>query len=167
MSRPDSNPDALSEAADPVATKVRAAGANLYTEVRGSGHPVLIVGAADEDAEVYRGIAERLASSFEVVTYDRRGTGRSSREGWPSTSARHADDAATLIEKLDLQGVTVLGASAGAIVALRLALRHPGPLGVVLCFEPGLFGVATVETPFVQPLNAPSRSTSASIPTTG
>ena len=35
--------------------------------------------------------------------------------------------------------MTVLGASAGGIVALRLALRHPDLVRNVLCFEPGIF----------------------------
>jgi pimeloyl-ACP methyl ester carboxylesterase len=97
------------------------------------------VGAADEDAEIYRGIAERLADSSTVVTYDRRGTRRSGSRGWPSDSARHADDAAALISKLGLDHVTVFGASAGGIVALSLALRHPERLKTALCYEPGIF----------------------------
>lgn len=133
------NPDALVGAAEPVATYVDVGGAVVYAEVRGSGEPVLIVGAADEDAEIYRGIAERLAGSCTVVTYDRRGTGRSGRSDWPSDSIRHADDAAALIRSLNLEGATVLGASAGGVVSLRLALSHPELLKTVLCYEPGVF----------------------------
>jgi pimeloyl-ACP methyl ester carboxylesterase len=136
------NPDVLAGAAEPVVRYVDVGQGDLYTEVRGSGEPVLIVGAADEDAEIYRGIAERLAGSNTVVTYDRRGTGRSDKSGWPSDSVRHADDAAALIESLDFSGVTVLGASAGGVVALRLALRRPELLKTVLCFEPGIFHIA-------------------------
>ncbi len=136
------NPDALADAPEPVVRRVVVEGATLYTEVRGSGRPVLIVGAADEDAEIYRGVAERLADRCRVVTYDRRGTGRSDDSDWPSDSARHADDAAAVIEKLNLEGATVLGASAGGVVALRLALRHPEHVKTVLCFEPGVFHAA-------------------------
>ncbi|CAN5867574.1 hypothetical protein BH23ACT4_BH23ACT4_14710 [soil metagenome] len=136
------NPDALLGAAKPTIERIEIEGARIYTEVRGSGDPVLLIGAADEDAEIYREIAERLAVSNTVVTYDRRGSGRSDRSNWPSESARHADDAAALIRNLDLSDVVVLGASAGGIVALRLALLHPAPLKAVLSFEPGIFGVA-------------------------
>lgn len=139
MEQSDANPDALDGAAVPLAGYMDVAGASLYTEVRGSGEPVLIVGAADEDAEIYRGIAERVAGDCRVLTYDRRGTGRSGSSGWPSDSIRHADDAAALIESLDLVGATVLGVSAGGVVALRLALRRPELLRTVLCFEPGVF----------------------------
>jgi pimeloyl-ACP methyl ester carboxylesterase len=136
------NPDALVGAAEPTMKRLEIEGARIYTEIRGSGDPVLLIGAADEDAEMYRGIAERLAVFHTVVTYDRRGTGRSDRANWPSDSARHADDAAALITSLNLSDVVVLGASAGGIVALRLALLHPKPLKAVLSFEPGIFGVA-------------------------
>jgi pimeloyl-ACP methyl ester carboxylesterase len=136
------NPDALVGAPEPTIKRLEVEGARVYTEVRGSGDPVLLIGAADEDAEIYRGIAERLAVSNTVVTYDRRGTGRSDRANWPTDSARHADDAAALIRSLNLSDVVVLGASAGGIVALRLALRHPKPLKAVLSFEPGIFGIA-------------------------
>ena len=100
---------------------------------------MLFIGAADEDAEFYRGIADRLASGCRVVTYDRRGTRRSGREGWPSGSARHADDAADLISSLGMEDVTVLGASAGGLVALGLGLRHPDLVKTVLCSNPGCF----------------------------
>lgn len=138
----DVNPDALLGAAEPTVKRIEVEGARIYTEVRGSGDPVLLIGAADEDAEVYRGIAERLAEFNTVVTYDRRGSRRSDRANWPTDSARHADDAAALITSLNLRDVVVLGASAGGIVALRLALRHPKPLKAVLCYEPGIFGIA-------------------------
>ena len=138
----DMNPDALLGAADPIVRWIEVEGAPIYTEVRGSGDAVLLIGAADEDAEVYRGIAERLAGFHTVVTYDRRGTGRSTRSDWPADSARHADDAAALIASLKLRDVVVLGASAGGIVAVRLALRHPDPLRAVLAFEPGVFAIA-------------------------
>lgn len=137
--RPDANPDTLGHAAEPVVGYVEVGKVELYYEMRGSGIPILIIGAADEDAEIYRGVAERLADTSTVVTYDRRGTRRSGSVAWPSDSGRHADDAEALIGSLGLEGVVVFGASAGGIVALRLALRHPTRLKTVLCYEPGIF----------------------------
>jgi pimeloyl-ACP methyl ester carboxylesterase len=138
----ESNPDVLADAPPPRVDLYWVAGTHLYAEVRGSGPPLLVVGAADEDAEFYRGIAERLADECTVVTYDRRGTRRSGRENWPGGgSVQHADDAAALLTELNLQEVTVLGASAGAIVSMQLVLRHPDLVRTAICFEPGLFGL--------------------------
>lgn len=139
MDTSDPNPDALQDGQESVGRQVSVGATVLYVEEQGSGPAVLLIGAADEDAEFYRGIADRLSSGCRVVTYDRRGTRRSGREGWPCDSARHADDAAGLIASLRLDDVTVLGASAGGVVALRLALRHPDLVRSVLCFEPGIF----------------------------
>ena len=46
------------------------------------------------------GQADALAAAgYEVVTYDRRGTGRSGRDDWPGRGAgQHADDAAALLD---------------------------------------------------------------------
>lgn len=132
-----SNPDALSHAAAPRIGRHPVNGTTLYAEVRGSGPAVLLIHAGGEDAEEWRPIAERL-TGFTVVTYDRRGTLRSGRDDWPGAgSAQHADDAAGLIDALGLVDVLVFGGSAGGIVALRLALRHPDLIRRALVFEPG------------------------------
>lgn len=134
------NPDAVPGTPPPRAGVLPVNGTGLYAEVRGSGPAVLLVGAADEDAEIFRGVAERLVGRT-VVTYDRRGTLRSGRDGWPGGgSGRHADDAAGLLEALGLGDVVVFGASAGGIVGLRLALRWPRLVRRALLFEPGYLG---------------------------
>lgn len=133
------NPDALPSAATPRIGTYGVNGIGLYAEVRGSGPPVLLIGAADEDAEVFRPVAERLPDHT-VVTYDRRGTLRSGRDDWPGAgSAQHADDAAGLLQALNLEGAVIFGASAGGIVALQTALRHPEVVDLALVFEPGYF----------------------------
>ena len=74
MTTSDRNPDALLDGQEPIVRQVSVGGTTLYVEEQGSGAAVLLIGAADEDAEFYRGIADRLASGCRVVTYDRRGT---------------------------------------------------------------------------------------------
>ncbi|HUF15711.1 MAG TPA: alpha/beta hydrolase [Acidimicrobiia bacterium] len=151
----DANPDLQEAAPQPEVEYVRVAGTTLYTEMRGSGPAVLVIGAADEDAEFYRGIADRLSDEFTVVTYDRRGTRRSGREDWPGGgSIQHADDAASLVTELRLAAVTVFGVSAGAIVALQLALRHAREIRTALCFEPGLFDMVPGGAEFRQRIEA-------------
>jgi pimeloyl-ACP methyl ester carboxylesterase len=169
------NPFALPGAPAPAAGWYDVNGCRLYAEVRGEGPPLLIIGAASDDAEMYRPIAEWLAgtaattgpaesapgsapisgpgsapisgpgstpdstpdSGFTVVTWDPRGTRRSSRDGWPCDSHTHAEDAAALLRRLGLAPAAVFGASAGGIIAVRLALRHPELVRQVLVYEPG------------------------------
>jgi pimeloyl-ACP methyl ester carboxylesterase len=136
------NPDALADVPRPSIGHYPVNGTRMYAEVRGSGPAVLLIGAADEDAEMWRPVAERL-SDRTVVTYDRRGTRRSGRDDWPGGgSAQHADDAAGLLRALGRDVAVVYGASAGGIVALQLALRHPNRVRRALIFEPGYFHLA-------------------------
>lgn len=132
-----SNPDADPAAPLPRIARQAVNGTTLYVEVRGSGPAILLIPGGAEDAEGWRVVAERLAGHT-VVTYDRRGTLRSGRDGWPGGgSAQHADDAAALLESLGLRDVIVFGGSSGGIVALQLALRHPALIRRALVYEPG------------------------------
>ena len=64
-------------------------GAELYHEVRGSGPPVLLIMGFTGDGGHFETLAELLADEFTVVTYDRRGNGRSPRPArWAKTSPR-------------------------------------------------------------------------------
>jgi len=138
LTESDPNPYSLPGAPPPVAGRYAVNGCRIYAEVRGAGPAVLIIGAASDDAEMFRPIVERL-SGFAVVTYDPRGTRRSDRHGWPCDSGRHADDAAALLRILGLAPAAIFSTSAGGIVAVQLALRHPSIVREVLVFEPGFF----------------------------
>ena len=102
-------------------------GAELYHEVRGDGPPVLMIMGMTGDAGHFETVAGLLADEFTVVSYDRRGNGRSPRPaGWATTSPQEqADDAAALLTALSLSPAAVYGSSAGANFALCLLLRHP------------------------------------------
>lgn len=115
---------------------------------------MLLIHAGGEDAEEWRPIAERLVG-FTVLSYDRRGTLRSGREDWPGAGSRqHADDAAELLHEVGLEHALVFGGSAGGIVALQLALRHPQLLRGVLVYEPGYFRMVPGGEDMQGPVNA-------------
>lgn len=86
-------------------------GIELHHEVRGAGPPILLIMGATGDGGHFERLAELLADEFTVVTYDRRGNGRSPRpQGWSQTSAEEqADDAAELIRALGLAPAAAFG----------------------------------------------------------
>jgi pimeloyl-ACP methyl ester carboxylesterase len=124
-------------------TTIAVNGTTLHVERRGTGDPLLLVHGGGEDAAMLAAQAESLAAAgYEVVTYDRRGTGESGRDDWPGGGAdQHADDAAGLIAVLGWTDPTVVGVSSGGVIALDLAVRHPGTAGRVLAWEPPAAGV--------------------------
>jgi pimeloyl-ACP methyl ester carboxylesterase len=112
-------------------------GADIYHEVRGEGIPVLFVPGAN-DAASFRPVAEALADTFTVVTFDLRGTSRSPRpEGWTQTSVGElAEDAAGLVNHLGLAPVVAFGTSAGGAIAVEMVLRHPELVRGVVVHDP-------------------------------
>lgn len=111
-------------------------GAELYYEVRGGGPPVLLIMGFTGDAGHFETLAGALASEFTVISYDRRGNGRSPRPpGWAATKPEEqADDAAALLAALGLSPAAVFGTSAGAVLhetALVKLFDDPGARGAV------------------------------------
>jgi pimeloyl-ACP methyl ester carboxylesterase len=122
---------------------VHANRSELYYELRGAGPPLLLIMGATGDGGVFERFADLLAEEFTVVTYDRRGNGRSPRPvGWDRTSPEEqADDAAALLHALDLAPAAVFGTSSGGIFALAMLLRHPQAVRAALLHEPALFAL--------------------------
>lgn len=94
--------------------KENSADIELYYEDRGTGRPVVLVhGWPLSGASWERQSAALLAAGYRVITYDRRGFGRSSQ---PSTGYDYdtmAGDTFRLIETLDLDDVALVGFSMG------------------------------------------------------
>lgn len=125
-----------------VATKIetlKVPGAHLYYEVRGSGPVLLMMPGGPADATAFRTIAGQLAQHYTVVTYDPRGLSRSKLDG-PLDDARivevYADDVHRLLAAVTKDKADVFASSGGAVIALRLAARHPEQLKTVVSHEP-------------------------------
>jgi pimeloyl-ACP methyl ester carboxylesterase len=56
-------------------------GAELYYDVCAAGPPVLLIMGFTGDAGHFETLASALASEFTVISYGRRGNGRSARPG--------------------------------------------------------------------------------------
>lgn len=112
-------------------------GTTLYYEQRGDGPPLLFISGATGDAGHWTDVADLLADEYTVISYDRRGNSRSPRPEDPTTSlAQQADDAAALLEALDLAPAVVYGNSAGALILTDLVVRRPDLLRGAVLHEP-------------------------------
>ncbi len=115
----------------------------LSYERTGSGPPLLaIMGMSGTRLSWGEPFLGSLRESFEVIAYDHRGVGESSRMEAPFTIADLARDATGLLDVLELDSAHVLGISMGGMVAQELALAHPErirtlALGCTYCGGPG------------------------------
>ncbi len=100
-------------------------GTPLSYEEMGRGEPLVLVHGSWGEGETWGFVVPGFAESFGVVTYDRRGHGRSS--GPPEDGTVHDDvaDLVALIEKLGIAPANIVANSYGACIALRLTVERP------------------------------------------
>src|SRR5436189_5239951 len=87
---------------------------DLYYEDHGKGSPVVLIhGWPLSGASWEKQTAALLAAGHRVITYDRRGFGRSSKPGVGYNYDTFAADLDALLSALDLTGVSLVGHSMG------------------------------------------------------
>jgi pimeloyl-ACP methyl ester carboxylesterase len=122
-----------------VAEQFPVPGAQLYTETRGAGPLLLFIVGGNGDPAGFSRVADRLAGTFTVVTYARRGFARSPVDGPVDDANRVAtdvEDAAALICRHGGGPACMFGSSSGAIVTLDLVARHPDLVRTAVVHEP-------------------------------
>ena len=113
---------------------IRSDGCDLYYQEVGQGVPILLIHPAGATASTWGAATQELGRIGRVLTYDRRGYARSG--GHPVRSvATHTADAAAMLESLGTAPAVVVGTSAGAAIAVDLAVRRPELVGVVIAHE--------------------------------
>ena len=109
-------------------------GCDLYYEEVGEGVPILLIPPAGSTASTWGAAADELARVGRLITYDRRGYARSGGNA-PHSMSTHTADAAALLEHLRVPPAVVVGTSAGAGIAIDLAVRRPDLVRVVIAHE--------------------------------
>lgn len=97
----------------------------LYYTRRGRGPAILLLHGNGEDHTLYQDLMGTLAADgYSVYALDSRNHGESQGDLSLSYQAL-ADDTEAFITQLELQPVTIIGFSDGAITAMLVASRHP------------------------------------------
>jgi len=101
-------------------------GADIYYEVHGEGSPLLFcsVTGLDHQAWKFHQVPE-FSRDHKVIVFDYRGTGKSSKAIQKYSIKMFAEDAAAVLDHLDIEQAIVCGHSMGGVVAQLLALEHP------------------------------------------
>jgi pimeloyl-ACP methyl ester carboxylesterase len=100
-------------------------GFKMYTEVYGSGPPLLMIEGNGGSIKEFEKIVPYFSQHYTVILADSRSQGKSLDPNHPVTFEIMADDFATLLTTLHIPSAYVIGWSDGGINALLLAIRHP------------------------------------------
>jgi pimeloyl-ACP methyl ester carboxylesterase len=94
-----------------------------YEDSGGAGPAVVLLHAGSGSCRFWRHQLPAFAGAgLRVITYDRRGHGRTEAA---DASAPGADDLDAMLSRLGIERASVVGTAAGAIVALDFALAFP------------------------------------------
>lgn len=98
----------------------------LFYQIRGAGEPLVLISGFASGAWIWYRQIEELAKSFQVITFDPRGIGKSEiAENTVVSIESIADDTAKILGELNITDANILGASFGGFVAQEFALKYP------------------------------------------
>jgi pimeloyl-ACP methyl ester carboxylesterase len=125
----------------------------LYYEDHGSGQPVLLIHGYPLDGSSWeRQTRELLNAGLRVITYDRRGFGRSSKVASGYDYDTFATDLKTVLETLDLTDVVLVGFSMGTGELARYAKLYGtdriAKFAFLASLEPGMLGQGAPKAQF-------------------
>ncbi|MGB7948058.1 MAG: alpha/beta fold hydrolase [Candidatus Binatia bacterium] len=111
---------------------------SIYYEVHGDGPPMLFcsVTGLDHQAWKFHQVPE-FSRDHKVIVFDYRGTGKSSKKVENYSIKMFADDAAAILDHLDLEQAIVCGHSMGGVVAQLLTLDHPNKVKQLILASSG------------------------------
>jgi 3-oxoadipate enol-lactonase len=100
----------------------------MYYEIHGEGEPLLLIHGLGSSTRNWEAQVRYFAPRYQVITYDMRGHGRSSKPPGPYSMRAFAEDACGLLQALGIPAAHVVGISMGGMIAFELAVRYPGLL---------------------------------------
>ncbi|WP_310559124.1 alpha/beta hydrolase [Flavobacterium sp.] len=100
---------------------------NIYVKDYGIGNPVILIHGWPLSNEMWEYQIEKLvANNYRVITYDRRGFGKSSQPWNGYDYDTLTDDLKAIIDQLELTDITLVGFSMGGGEVVRYFSRYGG-----------------------------------------
>ncbi|MDB5030488.1 alpha/beta hydrolase [Mucilaginibacter sp.] len=99
-------------------------GIKMYTEVYGTGKPLLMIHGNGGNMGAFGGIIPYFAKKYQVIAVDSRAHGRTRDDRDSLSFEMMADDFDALLTAMHIDSCYVLGWSDGGINAIVLAMRH-------------------------------------------
>jgi pimeloyl-ACP methyl ester carboxylesterase len=100
-------------------------GARMWYDDRGDGNPLVLLHGGLTDSRDFSGNLDVLVSQFRLLLPERRGHGHTADVAGPITVEVMAQDTIAFLDKIVSGPACLMGYSAGAIVALWVAVRRP------------------------------------------
>jgi proline iminopeptidase len=124
-----------------VSDSVQLSNASLYYEIKGEGSPILLLsGGPGLSSKQLSTLRDSLSQKYKCILFDQRGTGQSHTSPLDSTTInlkQSVQDISSLLKKLKLDRVTIVGHSWGAMLAVNFAIAHPSQINKLVLIGSG------------------------------
>lgn len=108
-------------------------GQQIYYEMYGKGEPLILIMGIGGDSTMWAPFqVPAFSTKFQVIVFDNRDAGRSSKAVTSYTIADMADDVAGLMDGLGKERAHILGVSMGGMIAQEFALCYPDRLNKLI-----------------------------------
>jgi 3-oxoadipate enol-lactonase len=97
----------------------------IYYEIHGAGDPVVFIHGLGSSTRDWEYQIDEFSQDFQVVVFDVRGHGKSTKHPGPYSIPTFARDTSEVIKKLDIGPTHVVGISMGGMIGLQLAVDYP------------------------------------------
>ncbi len=94
-------------------------------KVQGEGYPVILVHGFGSKKESFMAQIPALSHEFKVISFDNRGSGKTSRPNIPYTMEMFVDDIKGLLDYLKIDKTNLVGLSLGGMISLNYILKYP------------------------------------------
>lgn len=105
---------------------LRKIGENIFNVRRsGTGEAIVLIHGVGADLENWDGVVAALGDGFDILRYDLRGHGESSKPPGPYSLDDFVEDLRGLLQDNEIDKAHIVGFSLGGLVAQGFALKHP------------------------------------------
>ena len=113
-------------------------GGQIYYEVLGEGHPLVLVHAGVADSTMWDDQFGEFANHYRVIRYDTRAFGKSRTE---DVEFSNRQDLHELLNHLAVDKAFLIGVSRGGQIVVDYTLEHPEKVAAVVPVAAGLSGL--------------------------
>lgn len=124
-----------------VSDSIQLSNASLYYEIKGEGSPILLLsGGPGLSSAQLSSLRDSLSRKYKCILFDQRGTGQSHTSPLDSTTInlkQSVQDISSLLKKLKLDKIILVGHSWGAMLAVNFAIAHPSQINKLVLIGSG------------------------------
>ena len=125
--------------ATPESHTVTINGIEMHYETSGKGEPLVLLHGGTQTTRMYDPFVEEFSAHYRLIAIDLRGHGGSTNPDNKWTTGQFAQDVFALLDHLKVDSFKAIGASAGGMTLLHMAIQQPERVEAMIVIGVGTY----------------------------